>query len=128
MATSKVNHIEHYTRKLLWSNTGAISAGTVINLSSSDYDELEIHYTSEGTATAPIYDARCEKGRDVYLTHYQVTMNNTSDTFIMCRHLTRNSDTKFTADAGLIYRMSGAFLQGPLFALPLKIYGIKYIT
>lgn len=126
MAISNINHIEHYSRKLLWSNDGAVAEGTTITLSDSDYDELEIHFATEITANAPMCDIRCEKGRDIQLYFNAISLNNQSDTYLMGRKLTRNSDTSFTAGNGLIYRMTGNFVADSIFVIPIKIYGIKY--
>lgn len=127
MAEGIIAHASHYVRTLLWSNNAPVASGTNIELNSSDYDELEVHYVTETSSSAPYYDIRVEKGRDICLTHSQVVVNSMTDTFIMSRKLVRNSDTSYTAGNGLIFRVSGAFDQAAHFVIPLRIYGVKYI-
>lgn len=118
-------------RVLLWSSTANMPAGTVITLSSADYEFLEIEYVrSSGTAgNATPYIQRFKKGTNITLFACQVTEGGVvTDSFIISRLLTRNSDTQFTADGGMMARWGKSSVEAAAsnICLPRAIYGIKY--
>jgi hypothetical protein len=114
-------------RILLWENSGtAMASDTEINLSSSDYDDLEVEFRRSGGNSTAVYTQKFPKGVNLNLTTHMITSGSTNDTFITVRTLTRNSDTKFTAGAGLIARWGGTPAVSGSSCVPMKIYGIKY--
>ena len=113
-------------RTSLWTNSGSsMSAGTDINLSSDDYDFLEIEFLRSNSNTTTVYMQRFPKGYNIALCMTMATADSTTNTFIQSRGLIRVSDTKYTAEAGVIARWGGTASTGN-FCVPVRIYGIKY--
>ena len=119
-------------RTLLWEKsplTGGMSSGTVITLSSSDYDELEVQYKLTNGDNDPWYAKIYPKGYDINITELSVSEGVASNTFVMMRLLTRNSDTQYTSTTGgTIMRWGASSSDGSFgyFCFPVRIYGIKY--
>lgn len=127
MATGEIKMLPR--RIKLWENQNTtMPAGTVINLLSDDYDQLEVHFKRTSASTGNMYISRFEKGSNINLTLLTVdsSEHSTMNTFIMERQITRNSDIQYTAAVGAIARWNQQFQNGTNFAVPMVIYGIKY--
>lgn len=116
-------------RKLLWSNSsGEWGTGEIV-LSSSDYEFLEVVFKPTNGSTSPRCVQKFAKGTNCNIFYANVSNGVASDTFIMQRNLTRNSDTSFTPTLGKIARWgstSGGEATGQTyFIYPIAIYGIS---
>ena len=116
------------TRVLLWSNSNGSAYGTdPINLISSDYDTLEVHFTATNGASSAMIVQYFAKGRNITLFALSVAAK-ASDSWIMYRSLERQSDTYFTCNLGRIIRWGTSAYDGEFnyFAIPRAIYGLRY--
>ena len=117
-------------RASLWTNPNSgMADGYEINLSSSDYDFLEVEFVrSTGSAgVATPYIQRFKKGTNITLFCAQITPDSAlTNTFIQSRLLERNSDIKYTAGPGCIARWGATSVSTGNYAIPQAIYGIKY--
>lgn len=89
---------------LLWTNenpTSAMSTGTTINLSSSDYDILEIFYITHVSNERNIKSIRALKGFNIDLE----VINEAGTPYT--RKLTRTNDTSYSAAGGYTYTSYG---------------------
>ena len=116
-------------RFLLWENSNnSLADGAEINLSSANYDFLEVEFVrSSGTAgvTSPFIQ-RFNKGTNITLMGCNVDPT-LSNCFIISRLLTRNSDIKFTAGLGQMIRWGGTSSTAAANScIPKAIYGITY--
>ena len=125
MAESKITKSEY--RKLLWSNPHPGYWGTDnIVLSSSDYSELEVVFTTTNDSDATRLHIKYSKGRDIRLLFCNVE-DLAANTFIMSRHLNWINNTTYAPALGQIARWGGQPESGVnYFVIPVEIYGIKY--
>ena len=110
------NYINN-TRKVLWTNSNPsqeMGADVVINLSSSDYDELEWLFAYSTTANNAI-SVNCLKGMNITV----ITMGYNSPTLIR-RVINYVSDTQYST-------MNGKFgdADNATMLIPLSVIGIK---
>ena len=110
---------QHFGGILLWTNpnpTSSMAANTEINLSSSDYNILEIYYKAEENK---VQSTRIIKGYDTRLSSCYYSSN----IFGLYRNLTRVSDTKYQA-GNCYYGGNGVTTDNSL-CIPLYIVGYK---
>ena len=120
MATSKIVKKE----KLLWSNpNNSLATGTTITLNSDDYSFLLVEFKL--TSADPIEANIFPKGTALRLFMANLSQSQLSDCLIAGRDLTRVSDTKFTANTGVLARLTGAIATSDSFVFPIAIYGIS---
>lgn len=108
---------EKLKRKILWTNSNPsqeMGTGTLINLSSNDYDELEWIFAYSTTANNAI-SVNCLKGMNVHVT----TMGYNRPTLIR-RTISYVSDTQYSTNVAKFAEAdSGSAL------IPIKVIGIK---
>ncbi len=112
-------------RSLLYENTSLIQEGEAVNLSSSNYDALEVRWEFEPNSRHETI-SYFPKGSNIRLTVIGVHDQNTINTFIGCRIYAFNSLDRYTAGASALYRMNGAFNKADAWFKISRIYGIKY--
>lgn len=115
-------------RTLLWENPNpddTMNADTLINLSSSDYDELIIYYKSANTGST-LQSVRVLKGFTAQL----ITMRYpTAGIQIAYRSIGYNSDTQLKVATAYGFNHKDTTLtsdESKVVCVPFKIYGIKY--
>lgn len=128
MATSMLQNKPR--RVLLWENPStSLAKDAVINLSSSEYECLEVEFVrSNGTAGIKTpFIQRFSKGTDITLTCLNVDANSLTNCFINSRLLTRVTDTQFTASLGHLIRWGNSTgSEASNTCVPLRIYGMSY--
>lgn len=129
MAESKITKSEY--RKLLWENPHAGSwdpstHGDII-LSSEDYDYLEFEVRMTGDNNTS-YIRKVEVNTSNFLVVVEcVDTSAITNNFLMGRIYTYISRTRFTPSSGIIVRWGQTnATTGNGYAVPVKIYGIKY--
>lgn len=108
---------EKRLRKVLWTNSNPsqeMGADVVINLSSSDYDELEWLFAYSTTANNAI-SVNCLKGMNVHV----ITMGYNSPTLIR-RTISYVSDTQYSTNVAKF-----AEADSTTALIPIMIIGIK---
>ena len=113
----KIPRYEKRLRKVLWTNSNPsqeMGTGKLINLSSSDYDELEWVFAYSTTANNAI-SVNCLKGMNITV----ITMGYNSPTLIR-RVINYVSDTQYST-------MNGKFgaADNATMLIPLSVIGIK---
>ena len=126
MAThlSEVND-SSFTRTLLWQNpspTSAMSAGYEIQLSSSDYDELEIYYTMDN-ASVHMLSTSTLKGFGAQLISMRYPGSGMRATY---RNLEYSTDTLYKATTANYFNYDTMGATATAYSIPVYIYGIKY--
>lgn len=110
---------QHFGGTLLWTNpnpTSSMAVDTEINLSSSDYDILEIYYNVEENI---VQSSKTIKGYNARLTSCYYMSN----IFGIYRNLVRVSDTKYKA--GNCYYGDSTPRTDNSLCIPLYIVGYK---
>ena len=114
---------------LLWENpdpTQRFPVNGTIELSSNDYNWLEIYYTSSTTSSVHSYQ-KVKKGNSVNLVHVHYTSSgigfgNRTLTYVDDTHL-KSSDVSIRGYfSGSTFKSDTA---ATAYAIPVKIYGIK---
>ena len=117
-----------FTRTLLWENPNpdvGMNVDTLINLSSSDYDELVVYYRQSANGTM-LHSARVLKGSYVWM----FTMRYpTAGLQVSYRNLSYISDTQYKQGTAYGFNSKGNGItsdEAKILLTPFKIYGIKY--
>lgn len=110
---------------LLWENSNSsqsMAVNTVIELSSDDYEWLEIYYKAATTSNS-FCCQKCKKGDNVNLL---VNTFPGSDSGYGSRTLTYVDDTHYKSGTSwMSMRSAGNMANAPAYGIPVKIYGIK---
>ena len=110
---------------LLWENSNSsqsMAVNTVIELSSDEYEWLEIYYKAATTSNS-FCCQKCKKGDNVNLL---VNTFPGSDSGYGSRTLTYVDDTHYKSGTSwMSMRSAGNTANAPAYGIPVKIYGIK---
>lgn len=110
-------------RKLIYEKSGAIQENEILNLSSNDYDVLEVHHWFEPGLTRACFFL---KGNNIVLDYVGVSQN-AAMAFTASRAYIMQSDTSYKANIATLLRHGGTATEKSTAWLNIsKIYGIKY--
>ena len=128
-SAQKMNESGIEQRSLLWSQNNGEYGTVPIQLSSADYDVLEILCSVTNDEGAPIAISRSPKGRTAVCTTPSLDTSGKGslyDTFMMQRSFEYVDDTTLQPSSGWLYRYDDSELnEHPYFMIPVRIYGIK---
>ncbi len=119
---------ESLKRTLLWENGnygGLVE--TNIELSSNDYDELEVHFRASTLYAVGDKVEKVKKGSNIQLSSNMYNPDH-NVMVALSRLIKRNNDTSYTVENAHYTNLNSAMQSGfeTRFCIPLRIYGIKH--
>lgn len=115
-------------KTLLWTNSGNTYGTGTVSLDLSEYDAVEI--LAAGFQTSNYVYSRCPVGKDGLIQCFTTSADNTSNAYTFMNTATRHytvSSTGITFDNGQMTYSGYAYQNWTNRAVPLKIWGIKYL-
>lgn len=127
-----VNEIKNEIVKktLLWTNPNPNNtfAASLVTLSSSDYDILEIYYYDWGYDSQSWKDVKCIRTLKGYNTVLEAIISSQGKAYIGTRRVVYNNDTQLNISAcyALVNENTFSSIISNAWCIPLEIYGYKY--